>query len=169
MTIDWAQLIRVRERHRAAAQEVVARDRLVAERSAAEVAQANAAWQREAQAGQAYWVQMSQSLTRGACSVDAVRHADRWGRVLDARVKQAHQALLQTQALHAQHLAVLHHSAQALRAAMAELRRAEEMQLRERRAAALRGEIRQEERSEEAARQRWGAQRLPRHGHGRAV
>lgn len=160
MKIDWKQLISVRERQQTIAQEAVARDRRIEEAAAALMQQAYVGWEEKVAAKQAHWQSMTGAMGAGGCTVDQLRSAGSWSSALNGQIAKALIELQQAQARHQEKRAVLEKSRALLRAAAAELQKAQEMQKRDHRETMHQREVRMDESAEESATQIWSAQRL---------
>ena len=158
MSIDWALLTQVRDRQKAAAQERVAHERQAAERHAAQEQQARSALQQEVAAKQALW-DSTVAGGAGGLSVDHLRQASAWSRSLDLRIARAAASHREAAQQAAQQQARLDLSRQQLRAAAADVDKAEQMRTRALAERRQRQELRAEDAADESAAQAWAARR----------
>jgi len=155
MTIDWKLLVQLRERHKLAAHEAVARERRVAHEREAQLLQSRGALDEQVQAKAALWQQASASTI----DMGALRQTAAWSGALDRHIAQARR-----QVSDAEHLAYLQEQRvlqrrDELRQACGDLTKAEQMQTRERVARRQLAETRAEDVAEEHAVQRWTARK----------
>jgi len=155
MSIDWQQLVEVRERQKTNAQEIVARDRRAAGESHAQWQQAQAHQQLQLDAKLAHWQATAGALSNGQCNVAQLRQAGAWSGALDAQIVQAMQAAVEAAQALARRQQVLAASREKLRAASGELEKARQMQQRTRAERRRQREQRLEAATEEAAAQSW--------------
>jgi hypothetical protein len=160
MSIDWNQLIRVRERQQMLARQTVARDRQEEQKSAAALMKAHAGCQETMAVKAAHWQSTTRLLGEGGCRIDQLRDAGAWSQALNGQVARARSELRQAQAQYQEELAVLEKSQAQLRAAAAELQKAQEMQKREGLGIKRKRELRMDESAEESATRIWSVQHL---------
>lgn len=153
MNIDWKLLIQLRERHKLAAQEAVARERRAAQQQEARVRDAHDALADRVDAKARLWQQANAS----ALDMGALRQTAAWSRALDAQIANAGRSLGQAQQAAQQQYERLDHSRDELRGACGELNKAEQMHARALAAQRRRAELRAEDGAEEHAVQRWEA------------
>ena len=158
MTVDWHTLIRLRERHRQAAQETVSRERRSAEQHERSLQAANHHLQQRIDAKDSLWRELAAGEREApALDPDRLRQASAWSRVLARQIAEAAQAAMESRAARDRQQACLQESRRLLRAAAGDLEKAEQMCRREEAASARLREMRAEDRSEEAALQRWAS------------
>ena len=154
MGIDWKLLTQVRDRHKAVAQEHVARERAAAAHREAQVLQAQAQLHAQVVAKTQLWQDTIVKRTEGF-SVSELRDAGNWSRALDMRIAQAGESVRHAQLQAAQQAARLEASRRELRTAAAELERAEQMRQRTKSEHARATENRLDDAADEAATQTW--------------
>lgn len=152
---DWKQLITLREKQEAQAQEQVARDTQALDASQGQAQAAQAQWREQVEVKAAHWQAMVQALSGGAVNALALRDAAAGSRALDAQITLAGRAVQQAQQQVAQRETELAASRAGLRAASGELAKARRMHERARDEAQRRVELQLENAAEEAAIQRW--------------
>jgi hypothetical protein len=130
MSIDWKLMINLRERQRTTASDKVAREREAVAQSEAQVRAAQARLAQEQDSKAALWSDTAAAFYGGVCNIERLQQASAWSRTLDGKVAQAAQSVHQAQVVAQQKNAVLEARRQELRAAMAELEKAKEMQTR---------------------------------------
>jgi len=157
--IDWKLLVGVRERQKTVAMGIVARDRAAAEQSRAGLQQAQEWQQQQVQNKAAHWQETAGALTDGQCSVAQLRHAGAWSAALDARIAEASRLAAQAGQAHALRESTLDASRRKLRAASAEVEKAQQMQQRNRGERLRLQEQRLDEATEETTSQAWAARR----------
>lgn len=127
MAIDWKLMIDLRERQRTTASDLVQRQRQVVAESEAEVQAARMRLVQQQDSKAALWNGISNAK---ACTIDEMQRASAWSRALDGKVAEAAQAVHQALVVAQEKHAVLEQRRRELRAAMAELEKAKEMQQR---------------------------------------
>jgi len=157
MTIAWSRLTQVRERHKQAALENVARERQASEVRDAQAREAQAQLHERVAAKTLLW----QAAARGEASFSIAQlgQTSAWSRALDVQIAQAAQAARQALLQAAQQQQVLAASRHRLRAALGELDRAQQMQRRADSERRRQRELRADDAAEEAASQAWAARR----------
>jgi hypothetical protein len=159
MSIDWKLLADVRERQKTVAMGVVARDRVAAEQSQAQLMQAEALREQQQENKLRHWEATRGALSGGQCSVAEFRSAGAWSGALDARIAQAGEAAAQAARAHSEREQVLEQSRRQLRAAHGELEKAQQMQQRARMERMHLRELRLEDINEETTAQAWAMRR----------
>jgi hypothetical protein len=159
MSIDWKLLADVRERQKTVAMGVVARDRVAAEQSQAQLMQAEALREQQQENKLRHWEATRGALSGGQCSVAEFRSAGAWSGALDARIAQAGEAAAQAARAHSEREQVLEQSRRHLRAAHGELEKAQQMQQRARMERMHLRELRLEDINEETTAQAWAMRR----------
>ena len=159
MSIDWKLLADVRERQKTVAMGVVARDRVAAEQSQAQLMQAEALCEQQQENKLRHWEATRGALSGGQCSVAEFRSAGAWSGALDARIAQAGEAAAQAARAHSEREQVLEQSRRQLRAAHGELEKAQQMQQRARMERMHLRELRLEDINEETTAQAWAMRR----------
>ena len=159
MSIDWKLLADVRERQKTVAMGVVARDRVAAEQSQAQLMQAEALREQQQENKLRHWEATRGALSGGQCSVAEFRSAGAWSGALDTRIAQAGEAAAQAARAHSEREQVLEQSRRQLRAAHGELEKAQQMQQRARMERMHLRELRLEDINEETTAQAWAMRR----------
>ena len=154
MDIAWPTLIRVRERHRHAAQQAVAQERRLAAACEAQLAAADARWQQELALRTALWQRLRESQD-GAVNVAQLLQASVWSRTLDLRIARAAETVAEARRSLVQQQQRVDTSRQRLRQAASELDKAERMQERQLADQRRQAELRRDDASEESATQGW--------------
>lgn len=155
MSIDWQQLLRLREHQREMARRSVARDRGAADASQAQLLAAQGRHEERVQEKLAHWQSMVQGAPGVQLGVAQLRHAEHWSTALDAQIALAQTVVAQAGQAHAQCAAALDQSRKHLRAAHGELEKARRVCDERQREARQGSERRQDEAADEAAAQRW--------------
>ena len=158
MAIDWSLLIQVRERYKTVAHEALVREREVTQRREAEAAQAHNEVQQRIAAKQALW-QSTSVPAAGAISVASLRQTSAWSHALDGQIAQAAVAAGQAAQVAAQQQQQLEVKRRAMREAMGDLTKAEQMHERTRAEHRRRVDLRQEDATEDSASQVWAARK----------
>lgn len=156
MDIDWKTLTRVRERHKALAQEELLHQRRAAEAGAARLHEAQAALQAQLDAREQLW--QGAAHAAGLSAVE-LRSANAWSGALRTRIAQAQGGVAAARQQAAAQQARLEDSRRQLRAAAGELEKAERMGQRVHDERRRRREHGIDEAADEVAVQRWRAQR----------
>jgi len=153
--INWKQLVALRKQKLERAMHVVGQDRLAVRES--EEALLRASNQRgEIQKEKAtYWQTHLKSFENGTCTIGCLQQAGVWSDVLDARIKQAGNAVREITQQCAMLNEKLDASSQIMRKALAGVQKADEMLGREQRSVAHQVEQRQENDAEEASANAW--------------
>lgn len=155
MGIDWHCLIRLRERKQATAQGRAAEAQALQHEKARLRQRAEGEWRQQLQAREDHAASTAQALEQGGFRIEQLRHAGAWHRTLEQRIVQASQRVQDAAAAEAQQQALLDERRAALRAAAAQLQRAQELQRREGHAAHRLRELRADDEAEEVSLTLW--------------
>jgi hypothetical protein len=117
MDNNWARLTQLREAHRTAAIDAVARERRAVDESRvqAEAATRQLAAQQEAQA--ALQRETAAALSQGTCRIEQLAHAGAWSRTLSTRIAEASRGVAQAESVVTERMAELDERRGELRAA----------------------------------------------------
>lgn len=155
MSVNWKLMIQLRERQRAEASDRVAQERKVVSEVEARLDIAERKFLQEREAKKALWQRTNAAFQAGQCSVEQMQAAMAYSRTLDSRAAEAAKAVAEVCEEMKKKLAVLEARRGELRAAMGDLEKAKEMQVRHVKSVNRKIEARAEDVVDEWATSRW--------------